>query len=176
MRHCLRPHPDTPPREIERVEVDTELRGGCVRLRYYVFGLIDALKLPTPAEQPDAEVLWRDTCFEMFARTAGSPWYDELNLSPSGKWIQFSFLAYREGREVLRTVVPDIVTSRRHDRFELTAYGALPEHGPWRLGLSAVIEEIDGTKSYWALAHAPGKPDFHHPDCFALELPAASAP
>ena len=27
--------------------------------------------------------------------------------------------------------------------------------------------------SYWALAHPPGKPDFHHPDCFALELPAA---
>jgi len=24
------------------------------------------------------------------------------------------------------------------------------------------------------LAHPPGKPDFHHPDCFALELPPAS--
>jgi hypothetical protein len=23
------------------------------------------------------------------------------------------------------------------------------------------------------LAHPPGKPDFHHSDCFALELPAA---
>jgi hypothetical protein len=35
------------------------------------------------------------------------------------------------------------------------------------LGLSAVLEEQDGTKSYWALAHPPGgKPDFHHPDCF----------
>ena len=43
----------------------------------------------------------------------------------------------------------------------------------WRLGLSAVIEEADGTKSYWALAHPPGSPDFHHADCFVVELPAA---
>ena len=36
----------------------------------------------------------------------------------------------------------------------------------------AVIEENDGRLSYWALRHAPGKPDFHHPEAFALELPA----
>jgi hypothetical protein len=36
-----------------------------------------------------------------------------------------------------------------------------------------VIEETNGRKSYWALAHPPGKPDFHHSDCFALGLPAA---
>jgi len=43
----------------------------------------------------------------------------------------------------------------------------------WQVGLSAVIEEKNGRISYWALAHPPGKPDFHHPDCFRLELPAA---
>ncbi len=42
----------------------------------------------------------------------------------------------------------------------------------WKLALSAVIEETDGTKSYWALRHPPGAPDFHHPDCFALTLEA----
>ena len=46
------------------------------------------------------------------------------------------------------------------------------DQGPWRLGLSAVLEAKDGTKSYWALAHPPGdQPDFHHPDCFAARLP-----
>jgi hypothetical protein len=39
-----------------------------------------------------------------------------------------------------------------------------------RLALSAVIEEGDGTLSYWALKHGPGKADFHVPDGFALEL------
>ena len=36
------------------------------------------------------------------------------------------------------------------------------------LGLSAILEEEDGTISYWALAHGAGRPDFHHPACFAL--------
>lgn len=44
-----------------------------------------------------------------------------------------------------------------------------------QIALSAVIEEKDGTKSYWALRHPPGKPDFHHPDCFALTLEAPEA-
>jgi len=33
---------------------------------------------------------------------------------------------------------------------------------PLHLGLSAVLEETNGRKSYWALAHPPGKADFHH--------------
>lgn len=47
--------------------------------------------------------------------------------------------------------------------------------GPWQAGLSAVIEETGGARSYWALAHPPGEPDFHHPDCFVLELSPASS-
>ena len=34
----------------------------------------------------------------------------------------------------------------------------------------AHVEAADGTLSYWALRHAAGKPDFHHPDAFALEI------
>ncbi|HEU0134249.1 MAG TPA: DOMON-like domain-containing protein [Allosphingosinicella sp.] len=44
---------------------------------------------------------------------------------------------------------------------------------PWDLGLSTIVEERNGRLSYWALAHPPGKPDFHDPACFALQLPAA---
>lgn len=63
-------------------------------------------------------------------------------------------------------------------RYGLSAYlddPRLPPGGDWLAGLSAVIEEADGTLSYWALAHPAGKPDFHHPDCFVLELPAPDA-
>ena len=36
---------------------------------------------------------------------------------------------------------------------------------------TAILEEVDGTKSYWALAHPVGeKPDFHAADCFAATL------
>jgi hypothetical protein len=41
---------------------------------------------------------------------------------------------------------------------------------PLRLALSAVIEDENGKLSYWALKHPPGKPNFHHPDAFTLEL------
>ena len=40
-----------------------------------------------------------------------------------------------------------------------------------RLALAAVIETADGRVDYWALAHPAGKPDFHHPQGFTLELP-----
>ena len=51
----------------------------------------------------------------------------------------------------------------------------LPDE-PFDLGLTAVIEEVDGTKSYWALAHAPGPPDFHNRDCWIATVPAAGRP
>jgi hypothetical protein len=38
------------------------------------------------------------------------------------------------------------------------------------LALSTVVEDRDGALSYWAIRHTPGRPDFHHPDAFALEL------
>lgn len=45
----------------------------------------------------------------------------------------------------------------------------IPATSP-RLGLSAVIEEKGGALSYWALRHAPGRPDFHHPRAFVRRL------
>ena len=67
---------------------------------------------------------------------------------------------------------PRIEVRRAADRLELRARLALPQlvDAPGALGLSAVIEEASGAKSYWALAHPPGRPDFHHADGFAAEL------
>ena len=45
-----------------------------------------------------------------------------------------------------------------------------------RMGLSAVLEDRRGRKSYWALAHASDTPDFHDPACFTAMLPASKAP
>jgi hypothetical protein len=48
--------------------------------------------------------------------------------------------------------------------------GLLPQGRRLRLVLSAVLEDTDGVLSYWALQHPPGRPDFHHPDAFAVQL------
>jgi hypothetical protein len=66
---------------------------------------------------------------------------------------------------------PEIRTRPSENIFELEASLAQPLSGPSQLALSAVIEELSGRKSYWALAHPPGKADFHHPDSFAHRLP-----
>jgi len=42
----------------------------------------------------------------------------------------------------------------------------------WRVGISAVIEDVSGAKAYWALKHPSGTPDFHHAESFALALSA----
>jgi hypothetical protein len=42
-----------------------------------------------------------------------------------------------------------------------------------RIALAAVIEDHNGRLSHWGLRHAPGKPDFHHPHGFALEVARA---
>ena len=40
---------------------------------------------------------------------------------------------------------------------------AVDADNSWDLDLSAVLEEKDGTKSYWALAHARGQARFPSP-------------
>ena len=99
--------------------------------------------------------------------------YTEINLSPSGAWAAYSFDGYREGMATPAEFAPPPFSDRRaSDRYELQAELNLDfPDTEWRLALSAVIELTDGSKSYWAIAHAPGKPDFHHPDAFAVILP-----
>ena len=64
---------------------------------------------------------------------------------------------------------------RMEDNFTWWTVGAtiaVEADRQWDLGLSAVLEEQDGTKSYWALAHpVADKPDFHDPGCFVARLP-----
>ena len=120
--------------------------------------------------------LWRTTCFEAFLRAPAGTAYTELNFAPSTAWAAYRFRAYREDMQVAKEVGPPRIETRAaSDRFELRAsltLDGLPRDEPWQLGLSAVIEESDGSLSYWALAHPPGKADFHHSDCFAAVLPS----
>ena len=64
-----------------------------------------------------------------------------------------------------------ITVTSENDRINVDVVTMEQSVAGGRIGVSAVIEEVDGTKSYWALAHAPGPPDFHNPACFAHHLP-----
>ncbi len=117
-----------------------------------------------------ADELWKTTCFEAFLRAEREEPYREWNFAPSGAWAAYDFERYREGQADAEVTAPYI---RMEDNFTWWALGAtttVEASVSWRLGLSAVLEEQDGTKSYWALAHPSEKPDFHHPDCFTARL------
>ena len=116
----------------------------------------------------------------VFLRAPGANTYYEFNLAPSSQWAAYAFAAYRERAPDPDTPAPFIDAEGGRTRFELraaldVAHLGLPADGPWRAGLSAVLEADDGTRAFWALAHPPGQPDFHHADAFALSLPPPQA-
>jgi hypothetical protein len=184
MRQALKLHPDS--RCLAATGIDVEFarpRPGRLVLRYVVTGGMSDLRLPAVTAPARADELWRHTCFEAFLRPAPSAAYVEFNFAPSTHWAAYRFGAYRAGMSVASDVnMPRIDVRSRDESLEVQAVldlegiADLPSDAAWRLGLSAVIEETSGRISYWALAHPPGRPDFHHSDCFALELPARVEP
>jgi hypothetical protein len=170
-------HPETPCEHVRAIEARVNrMRDGALAIAFRVDGDIARLTLPPPRTPERVDRLWEHTCFEAFIGRAGESAYREFNLSPSSEWAAYAFRAYRDNLPFEHCTAPHIALRLTHDSFELDAVipaSALPEMKSGaepRLALSAVIEDDDGARSYWALKHPPGKPDFHHPDQFALDL------
>lgn len=169
MHAVLTPHPDSPASPVTSVEVSVRDLGEALLLTFEARGDIGRLALPPPGEGR-ADELWRSTCFEAFLADAEGDGYVEINLSPSSQWAAYRFTGYREGMKLLQLAEPEVRVAIAGERLSVAAPLALTR-GARRLGLSAVVEAADGTKSYWALAHPPGAPDFHHSSAFTLSLP-----
>jgi hypothetical protein len=171
-------HPNSSSDVVEKIEARAWWNGDAtIALTYTVRGDLARLRIPPPAPPRRSDRLWEHTCFEAFIGQKDKPEYYEFNISPSGEWAAYSFRSYRDGMQLQNeTPPPNIAVRTTINSVELTAavnlkrLQILTSNSRLRLGLSAVIEENNGTLSYWALKHPPGKPDFHHSDCFALEL------
>lgn len=179
MSLSLKPHPDHPGPAID-IDADVARARDELALRYRISGDVAALRIPPAAEPRRAHQLWQHLCLEAFlAASPGGP-YCELNFAPSRQWAAYRFRSHRSGMQDIAIAAPRIDVEAADGSLELQARMALaglpelPADAAWRLGLSAVIEEMDGRKSYWALAHPPGKADFHHPDSFAFTLAPAA--
>jgi hypothetical protein len=178
MRHALTRHPDSHCVAATRIDVEVSRQSaGRLMLTYLVAGNISELRLPPVTTSTWADELWQHTCFEAFVGTAaGAPYY-EFNFAPSTEWAAYRFGSYRSGMRVATEIgAPRIDVQSAPGRLTLQAslnldgLSTLPRDVGWRLGLAAITEDTRGGKSYWALAHPPGKPDFHHFDCFAHEF------
>ncbi|NTS64414.1 DOMON-like domain-containing protein [Sphingomonas sp. HHU CXW] len=174
-RYSLTPHPDHPPLGVRGVTVDLRMiDGGAMLLNYVVDGAETAV-WPERTSAVRSDGLWRTTCFELFLMFDDEEHYVEFNFSPSSAWAAYAFDGYRDGMaELSRDLVPHVTRIRQGVEVDCDL-GGLP-HGELLMSLTAVIEEEGGRRSFWALAHPPGAPDFHHRDCFTARLPAPAQP
>lgn len=171
-------HPETPSQSVRtiRARVSQAPNGG-IAIAYFIEGQISRLCLPGRSAPSRIDGLWQHTCFEAFLAVKDAPGYHEFNFAPSGQWAAYGFKSYREGAPLPQASDPQIARRASANCFELDALiqqaslPAVPVNGRLLLGLSAVIEEQDGVRSYWALKHPPGRPDFHHASAFVLEWP-----
>lgn len=177
---ALRLHPQSRQSAVESIMVEAyRCPERMLHLRYHVIGTLDRIRLATRVPSRRRDGLWRTTCFEMFMRADETPGYVEANFSPSSEWAVYHFDSYRVNMKPMPTDIPPCIsTARDRGRFMMDVVfdpSCVPSTGALRFGLTAVIEADDGARSYWALAHAPGDPDFHHRNCFALELGATAS-
>jgi hypothetical protein len=174
----LSAHPSTPSDAVRSLGVQLRAEEpGILVFQYSLDADLSRVRIPLSGAGSRADALWRRTCFEAFVASADDPGYHEFNFSPSFDWAIYRFSAYREGMspaEIGRA--PEISVRRGDDGLELQSVvrlghlADLRDARHLRIALAAVIEDENGRLSYWALRHAPGKPDFHHPNGFALEV------
>lgn len=184
MRQFLKPHPDSPCVAVAKIEVEVvRPRPDCLKLSYIVTGQMSGIHMPAVVAASRGEELWQYTCFEAFVRASSGSGYYEFNFSPSTQWAAYRFSSHRSGMSVPAEVGEFAIdVQEAPDRYilqtslELGRLSGLPRTDFWLLGLSAIVEEAGGQKSYWALAHPPGKPDFHHTDCFTHPISLAVQP
>jgi hypothetical protein len=169
-------HPDCAPSPVTDIVVDIGGLGATsLTLGFQVKCPPGTIALGEPNSGERRDGLWRTTCFEAFIAEDEAPGYCEFNFAPSSDWAAYQFDTYREGMRDLATgLAPSIEFEQTKDGFDVWVWLELPEFGinssRLRLGLTAVIAAASGELSYWSVRHGSDRPDFHHPDCLAIDL------
>jgi hypothetical protein len=175
-KHRLAPHPEQQPGSVASVEVEVVRQGNSIVLTYSVEPTETVIFPAFAHERRDN--LWRGTCFELFVRPERGG-YVEFNFAPLSAWNAYSFTDWRMGRRPYQPDREPRITDSRLDgnedasgsyHLQVVLSGDLLLLAPAEVSIVAIIEEEGGKLSYWALAHPPGSPNFHHPDCFVARL------
>ena len=181
MSHALQPHSDSPRLPVDGLMAEVRLKsGGKLELVYRLSGALEALLIPELSNPSRADELWKHTCFEIFILKADAPGYAEFNFAPTGQWAAYSFRNRRSGMRNIEQVNEAPIGTMMFGRqfvlkaeLDLSGVEGLPSLGAtWRAAISTVIEAVDGRKAYWAGQHPEGKPDFHAPEGFVIDLAA----
>ena len=182
----FRLHPFEPTARTQALAIEgtVERSQGVLAVTYKLTGDLTQVAVPPPDDGfVRRDRLWEHTCFEFFlaagtegrAKAASAPYW-EFNLSPGGNWNVFSLAGYRQGlkEEQAIAALPFVVFAAAGElRLDISvdASALVAPNRPALLGASAVIKLMDGTETFWAIAHPGPEADFHHPDSFVLALP-----
>ena len=168
-----------PAAEIPAVEITGKIarQGNLLSIHYSVQGDIGDIRLParsgSPARKDD---LWKATCFEFFLAVKDRPEYWEFNLSPSGDWNIYAMDGYRQVnmREESTYLQLPLEFTKMNNALSLDAEVSLSQlFQPLQLlqiGITAIIQTVEGKETYWALAHPSMQADFHLRKSFLVEL------
>ena len=172
-RVSLKQHPAHQSDGIVDLCASIERRGDGLKLVYQLNGDLSGLIIPEGEAGVRRDELWKTTCFELFIST-GAGAYFEYNFSPGGDWAAYQFSDYRENGQDLDCASPAMNSVQSSDHLRLSVMLArlpvdLTAPRP-RVGLTSVIESVQGGHSYWALDHLGEAPDFHRAETFTLTL------
>ena len=168
----LIPHPQTPCKSVwgAQAALIRQAQGEWL-MRFRFDGSVAGLLIPQPSQPQRTDELWRHFCGELFVLTPDGS-YTEFNFSPSGCWAAYAFDGYRSGMHPLALPRdPRVICRSSGEQLELdvmlTVPAALLGAPSLRFALCAMVEEVDGVLSCWAVKHVGERPDFHHPAGFA---------
>ena len=162
---------------------EIQITGSVARARnvltvhYALSGSLDLITFPAPVQHPGRKgELWTSTCLEFFVALPDQPRYWEFNLSPSGDWNIYRMEAYRRIGFREEPAIRELPFSVLHET-DCVLVDAAADLSPIiatrqiiQVGITSVIQNREGTESYWALAHPEPEPDFHVRNSFSLEL------
>jgi len=177
-RALLLAHPDAPGEAAWSIAVEAQLSGHAdFACHFALHGDMARVRIPGMGVGRRSDGLWRHTCFEAFVAADDVSGYYEFNFSPALDWAAYRFEDYRSGMSAATLAqAPGLQVRRTARQLDLTAtvhlagLASLCDAQTLYVALAAVVEEDNGRRSCWALRHAPGDPDFHHPDSFSFEL------
>lgn len=163
--HALMLHRTCDAGPVRAVTAKVEATADGCDAEFRLHGDIDKIVIPEPGPSIRTDNLWQGTCFEFFWQPIGNSRYREFNLSPSGKWAAYDFADYRDQTGDLPVDAISVAFSRSRSELVVNSSVAADLPTPAQVALTSIIENADGALQYWALAFAPGKPDFHSEAC-----------
>jgi hypothetical protein len=159
-----------------RIAVDIERIENQLSILYAVKGDIDEILLPKPSASMRQDDLWKATCFEFFLAIPDQPEYWEFNMSPPSAWNIYHMDAYRRigFHEEIKIQQLPFDFQKVDDEYLLNvSMGLSPvlqASQKIQVGITAIIQTMDGNETYWALAHPGPQADFHLRESFIISI------